>query len=94
MVNSSTIEKIGWFDEKFYPAYFEDNDYHYRIRMNGFKAVKTNQALYFHFGSRTIKDDEKVKEKCNIGYAANREYYIQKWGGEPGKETFKTPFGK
>jgi len=94
MVKKETIDKVGWFDEKFYPAYFEDNDYHYRIKLAGLLAYKNSRALYYHFGSRTIKESEEVKTKCNIGYSVNREYYKEKWGGEPGKETFRTPFNK
>lgn len=94
MLKTETIQKIGYFDEKFYPAYFEDNDYHYRIRLAGLKAVKTNRALYFHYGSRTIKEDEKIKLQSNLGYTINRDYYRQKWGGLPGEEIYKTPFNK
>jgi len=94
MLKTETIQKIGYFDEKFYPAYFEDNDYHYRIRLAGLKAVKTNRALYFHYGSRTIKNDEKIHNISNLGYTANREYYRQKWGGLPGEEIYKTPFNR
>lgn len=91
MLNKKAIDKVGYFDEKFYPAYFEDNDYHYRIKLAGCRAVKTNKALYFHYGSRTIKDNPDVKEKSNLGYTANREYYKQKWGGKPGEEKYKVP---
>jgi len=94
MVKKETVEKVGWFDEKFFPAYFEDNDYHHRIKLAGLLAYKSSRALFYHYGSRTIKGSEEVKTKCNIGYSVNREYYKEKWGGEPVKETFKTPFGK
>jgi len=91
MLNLEAIEKVGYFDEKFYPAYFEDNDYHYRIKLAGLKAIKTNQALYFHFGSRTIKSSEDIRRQSNLGYTLNREYYREKWGGLPGHETLKRP---
>jgi len=93
LLSLKAIEKVGYFDEKFFPAYFEDNDYHYRIRLAGLKAVKTNQALYFHFGSRTIKDNQEIHRQSDLGYVANREYYRNKWGGSPGHELFKTPYG-
>jgi GT2 family glycosyltransferase len=94
MLKKETIDKIGWFDEKFYPAYFEDNDYHYRINMAGLKAYKSNQALFFHFGSRTMQSSGYVKAVCNENFWKNNDYFIEKWGGPPGKETFKTPFNK
>ena len=94
MLKGSTIDKVGFFDDKFFPAYFEDNDYHYRINLAGLKAIKTNRALYFHYGSRTIKADDRIKNVSNLGYNTNREYYKEKWGGEPGKEIYTSPFDK
>lgn len=85
-LKKSTVDTVGFFDPNFYPAYFEDNDYHYRIKLAGLLAIKTNQAIYYHYGSRTMKQDEDIKELCNNGYAINREYYIDKWGGLPGEE--------
>lgn len=93
MLKKATIDKVGYFDEKFFPAYFEDNDYHYRMRLAGLKAVRHSRALYFHWGSRTIQDNDKIKSQSNLGYMANRDYYIKKWGGKPGAEKFSTPFG-
>lgn len=94
MLSKKTIDEIGYFDENFYPAYFEDNDYHYRINLKGLRGVKINRSLYFHYGSRTLKGGPDIKKLCNAGYVANREYYIRKWGGEPGNESFLTPFNK
>jgi len=91
-VNRRVIEKVGLFDEAFYPAYFEDNDYHYRMRLEGLKALKVHKALYFHFGSRTRIMDKEFREYLDARYSANREYYRSKWGGEPGQEKFKIPF--
>jgi len=93
MLKKATIDKVGYFDEKFFPAYFEDNDYHYRMKLAGLKAVRHSRALYYHWGSRTIQDNDKIREQSNLGYMANQDYYIRKWGGKPGAEKFKIPFG-
>jgi GT2 family glycosyltransferase len=94
MIKMETIDKIGLFDEKFYPAYFEDNDYHFRIKMAGLKAIKTNQALYYHFGSMSVKNNQETRDLSNGFYLQNKEYFNKKWGGYPGQETFTTPFNK
>jgi GT2 family glycosyltransferase len=94
MIKKETIEKVGFFDEKFYPAYFEDNDYHYRINLIGSKAVKNLQNIYFHFGSMTVKNDEYTRALSNAAYRQNEAYFIKKWGGKPGQETFKIPFNE
>lgn len=91
MIKKETIEKIGYFDERYYPAYFEDNDYHYRIKVAGLKAVKTTNSVYFHFGSMTIKNNETTRALSNNFYLNNKEYYKNKWGGYPGQEKNKYP---
>jgi GT2 family glycosyltransferase len=88
MITKKTYDKIGKFDENFWPAYFEDNDYHYRIKLKKLRGVKTNKSLYYHFGSMTTKEGGDIKQISNINYIKNREYFIRKWGGEPGKETY------
>jgi hypothetical protein len=30
-INRACVDNVGFFDENFFPAYFEDNDYHYRL---------------------------------------------------------------
>jgi len=94
MIKRETIERVGYFDSNFYPAYFEDNDYHYRIKLAGLRGVKVNRALYFHYGSRTIKEGEDIRMRSNLGYVANRDYYQRKWGGLPGQEKYTTPFNR
>jgi len=85
-------EYPGRFDQKFYPAYFEDNDFHYRLKLKHERGVATSDALYYHYGSRTIKENVDVGEISDSYYIQNKQRYIEKWGGEPGKEKFKIPF--
>lgn len=92
MISRKAFCTIGAFDEKFYPAYFEDNDYHYRIKLSKQRAVKLNTAMYYHFGSRTMKDNEAIGNIVNTYYLQNERYYIEKWGGKPGKEKNAIPF--
>ena len=41
-----------------------------------------------------LNSQSTLKDPLLGDYIANREYYINKWGGEPTKETYKTPFNK
>lgn len=86
-----TFDRIGEFDEGFYPAYFEDNDYLYRLKLSGISEFKIPFLLpIIHRKSSTMEKDITIHEqfhKC-------KERYIQKWGGEPNQEKFKTPFNK
>ena len=93
MVTPRTIQEIGWFDQNFRPAYFEDNDYHYRIHLAGFKTANMAHAPIYHVGSQT-QNNPANKGPVVTGqmFDANRQYYRAKWGGNPGEEKFKTPF--
>ena len=91
MVDKRLFEKVGEFDEGFYPAYFEDNSMHYKIKLINEKAINYQPAVYYHFGSRT--QNQKPNGLVNGQmFITNRNYYIKMWGGEPGKERFKHPF--
>src|SRR3990167_2883511 len=43
-VGPEYFEKVGWFDENFAPAWFEDNDAHRRAELLGWRLVATNAA--------------------------------------------------
>lgn len=93
MIGHQCWELIGKFDEEFKPAYFEDNDYHYRIKLAGKKAISTNAAKYHHFGSKT--QNQIAEGICRSQqFENNRSYFTKKWGGEPGKEIYLTPFSQ
>ena len=94
LLKSSTVEKIGFFDENFQPAYFEDNDYHRRMKLAGIRAAKTTRALYYHYQSQTKKDNPDIENEIRHTYLRNEGYYVKKWGGRVGHEQFKTPFNQ
>lgn len=87
----TTWDAIGKFDEQFFPAYFEDNDYCYRMRVGGLKremAPFFNPELYRN--SQTIAKDPSL----NSNFERNRQLFIDKWGGAPNNEKYKTPYNK
>ena len=95
IVTQAAIDKIGYFDETFYPAYYEDCDYDYRLRMAGLKTIFADQGTYNHVGSATFKAlNHEQLNKHHETFAKNKNYYEAKWGGELYKETFATPFNK
>lgn len=94
MVNRECWEKAGDFDEAFFPAYFEDNDYHYRMGLAGILAITYPPAMFFHYASRTnMEGTPEVPNVTKHGqFENNRATYVRKWGGLPGHEQFKTPY--
>jgi GT2 family glycosyltransferase len=89
MLAEEVWEKVGRFDEAFWPAYFEDNDYAYRLKIAGIPEMhlKTDTG---HVGSASLGGPDK--EAIKARYEQNRMYYAMKWGGEPGFEKYQRPF--
>ncbi len=85
------FQTIGYIDVNFYPAYYEDNDYSHRAQLAGLKLCRLQNSRYFHFWSRTIHQGnmKKINDKY---FSMNKSFYIEKWGGEPGKESFSKPY--
>lgn len=94
MLSLEQYQKVGEFDENFKPAYFEDNDYHYRIELLGKKAIVLPTAMFYHYGSRTQNEAKTKPIVTSDLFEANRDYYVKKWGGVPGREQYKTPFNQ
>lgn len=88
------FDKIGSFDERFYPAYFEDNDYAYRVHvLAGYPSYSAPNATYDHVGSSTMKKYTPAEmDAHHHAFRANALYYSSKWGDEPGRERYTTPF--
>lgn len=87
----TTYERIGKFDTLFFPAYCEDVDYEYRMklaRMEMFRVPFLIPVIYRN--SSTLEKEPSIQDKARL----NRKKYLDKWGGEPTKEQYKTPFGK
>lgn len=84
--------KFGWFDENFTPAYFEDNDMAYRIKLAGGTYAARTDAGHFHQGSVTQNWGGQQVVTSTM-FEANRQYYVRKWGGGPHNELYTIPFG-
>jgi GT2 family glycosyltransferase len=99
MINKRTIDRIGYFDENFMVAYFEDGDFHARIALAGEIAVSTISAIYYHFASKTVQENDYLKPIVREAFIGNKAYFIKKWGIEPVGDVpkmlevyYKTPF--
>lgn len=80
------------FDERFRPAYHEDNDYTRRLWLAGFGPRIAGLPLpYWHLGSATINRTPEVAAAFASKFAACQQRYIEKWGGLPHQETKLTP---
>ncbi len=78
------------FDENFYPAYYEDVDFYYRLNLlenNLIGKEKVFNPLVYRKSMSREKDKRLVRK-----FQKNRLYYKMKWGGLQGKEKFEIPF--
>lgn len=87
------VHKFGWFDENFKPAYFEDNDMHRRLKLQGAKTAVRRDCVHMHDGSVTqFWDGSRVVS--HEQFRQNELYYAKKWGGRPGSERYVRPFNR
>ena len=87
MINKKCWDIVGEFDEGFFPAYYEDNDHHRRIKLAGLQAIVYPPALFYHYGSRT---QNEALEKPIVDSSNTERYFISKWGGKPDTEGLYT----
>jgi GT2 family glycosyltransferase len=80
MIRPSTIQRFGWFDPNFKPAYFEDNDYYARVVLGGGECRVLHAAQFYHHGSMTIRHDATAAHHVQYWFGRNREYFTRKWG--------------
>ncbi len=55
LIKREVINKIGLWDERFNPGYFEDTEYAIRAQKAGYKSVFANGAFVFHFEHSSFK---------------------------------------
>jgi GT2 family glycosyltransferase len=84
-------KKAGKFDEEFFPAYFEDNSFDYKMTLNNANKVWTSFLNPNVFrNSMTIAKDPTL----NNGFGNNKSLYIEMWGGLPTEEKYVTKFNR
>lgn len=87
----SSFEKSGYADVNFWPnGYAEDNDACRRMDLLGVRACGLKEAAFFHWWSRTIHQGESRPHGAY--FDRNMQFYREKWGGNPGQETYDKPF--
>lgn len=92
LLKHSAWQRVGQFDEGFWPAYYEDIDYWRRMKHHGVKTLELETTSYDHVLNGYLKamgpDENKwFHERMQENYRR----YVRKWGGAPGKETRTTP---
>jgi len=76
-VGEGVVDRIGLFDERFYPAYCEDNDFTRRVQFGGFPIAKLDVAPG-HDNSSTLAADPRLQERNQDTFRRNVEFYRKK----------------
>lgn len=97
LIDRRLFEVIGPFDEQFEPAYHEDSDMLYRMRLANLLQLATPSARIFHLDRITLKGamiagQEEMLLRLRKMMDLSMERYKAKWGGLPGEEKFKRPY--
>jgi GT2 family glycosyltransferase len=85
------VDRVGYFDENFRPAYYEDLDYGRRCYLSGVKIISSPKVLVEHERSKTTRDNPEILAHNAEVMRLNEDYYTRKWG-PPYNETFVVPF--
>lgn len=88
------FEKVGYFDELFWPAYYEDNDFSYRYQL-AFKTTEEGYPLWpkVHIDATLIgKAQGLAHVREPIDFMALEAAYVKKWGGVSPNETYDRPY--
>lgn len=80
MLGPDTLARVGWFDERFKPAYFEDNDYQARVALAGGISLSIDAATFDHAASLTKRCDAEAAHHVDHWFRLNRQRYYRKWG--------------
>lgn len=91
MIDSETIDKVGYFYVGFEPCYFEDDDYQYRLKLADMVGMRVGKALFYHFSMQSIQNSKEDQDSFNTYFYKNRDLYIKRWGGLPELETYTKP---
>ena len=92
-LSQQTWRRVGMFDERFWPAYFEDKDYKHRLTVASAPMPPKLAAAASHSSSASLNTFTWIERlRFRFRYALNRWYYVLKWGGGPGRERRTSPF--
>lgn len=75
LIRRRAFDEVGGFDERYYPAYYEDADLSLRLREAGWSVIYDPSAVAVHAQGQSSTDADKV---TFASYA--REIFLGTWG--------------
>lgn len=78
MLSRSVWDRIGELDERFFPGFFEDDDYCLRVRAAGWRIACAEDVFVYHELSASF-DREGALRRQEI-FERNKRLFEEKWG--------------
>jgi GT2 family glycosyltransferase len=72
------FEKIGGFDERYRPAYYEDTDYCFAVRKHGKRVYYQPESVVIHREGSTSGTD--LTQGVKRYQVVNHHKFVEKWG--------------
>lgn len=91
-IGHNVIDAIGYFDENYFPAYYEDVDYTYRALFSFIPIHIDERVLVFHQRNGTSKQRRWLRFILKWNGRRLRRYHVAKWGLVDGEVTTAVPF--
>ena len=80
LIRKSIWDKIGGFDKRYIPAYYEDTDLAFELRKHGYKVVYQPKSVVIHYeGISNGKDLSSGIKKYQL---VNKKKFAEKWKNE------------
>ena len=80
LIRKSIWEKIGGFDKRYIPAYYEDTDLAFELRKHGYKVMYQPKSVVVHYeGISNGKDLSSSIKKYQL---VNKKKFVEKWKNE------------
>jgi N-acetylglucosaminyl-diphospho-decaprenol L-rhamnosyltransferase len=77
MIRREAYDDVGRFDEQFYPAWYEDVDFCWKLRRRGWEVYFAPQAEFLHDGGYSAA--ALGPEAFPYSYYRNQARYAEKW---------------
>ncbi len=77
----SLFDDVEYFDGfSFFPCFCEDDDFLIRTKLKGYEIKTTEEAIVYHFVSKTSRFSEEYKETTKQNEVNSNRNFIRKWG--------------
>lgn len=94
LIRKSAWDKTGRFDERFEPAYYEDNDYHIRLHQAGVLAESIGVPVYHLTNGSQKYYPPEISGQIRAGGNVNRGRFAEKWHCYPGDDRYNAYFAE